>query len=158
MSGAPASLVNLNDIVLLPAPTWWPPAPGWYVLAAGLAMVLAWSVYRWRVRYRRNRYRRAALAELAEIEAGPDKDAVKGLPALLKRTAMHAYTREQVAALSGDEWQAFLNAQCQARPFTGETGMLLGRLAYQTAGINSAELQPLIKGIRLWIKQHRVES
>ncbi|MCP4010442.1 MAG: DUF4381 domain-containing protein, partial [Proteobacteria bacterium] len=90
--------------------------------------------------------------------AGPDKDAVKGLPALLKRTAMQAYSREQVAALSGDEWQAFLNTHCQARPFTGETGMLLGRLAYQTAGINSAELRPLIKGIRLWIKHHRVES
>ncbi|MCP4008906.1 MAG: DUF4381 family protein, partial [Proteobacteria bacterium] len=74
MSGDPASLANLNDIILSPAPTWWPPAPGWYVLAVGLAMVLVWSVYRWSVLYRRNRYRRAALAELVEIEAGPDKD------------------------------------------------------------------------------------
>jgi len=158
MSDDPANLANLNDIVLLPAPIWWPPAPGWYALAAGLLIALAWSVYRWSVRYRRNRYRRAALAELAEIEAGQDKDAVKALPALLKRTAMHAYPRKQVAALSGDEWQTFLNAHCQARPFTGEAGMLLSRLAYQTADIKNADLQPLIKGISLWIEQHRVES
>ena len=38
--GDPGSLQNLNDIVA-PAPVaWWPPAPGWWMLAALLATLL----------------------------------------------------------------------------------------------------------------------
>ena len=33
------SLQNLNDIVIPDPVAWWPPAPGWYVLAAILLII-----------------------------------------------------------------------------------------------------------------------
>ena len=43
----PGNLQNLNDIVLPVPAHWWPPAPGWYVLAGLLLAVLALLALRW---------------------------------------------------------------------------------------------------------------
>lgn len=83
---------------------WWPLAPGWWV-AIAIALV-ACVIAAWRVnsQRRKNAYRRAALAEL---EAGN----AAGLPTLLKRVALSAYPRTEVAGLAGDDWIAFLNRE-----------------------------------------------
>jgi hypothetical protein len=65
----PTGLDNLFDIVVPPPVSWWPPAPGWYVVG-GLAIALAvWGAWRWWERWRAAAYRRAALAELRRLEA-----------------------------------------------------------------------------------------
>ena len=153
-----ASLTNLNDIVIVPPPPWWPPAPGWYALAFVSLIIIIWSIYRLWHRYHSNRYRRAAMAELAQIETEQDAHAVSLLPALLKRTALHAYSREQVAALSGEQWRGFLDQHCESEPFKGEAGDLLTKLAYHPDAIKLPDLQPLLNGVRVWIKHHRAES
>ena len=45
----PGSLQNLHDIVVPGPAAWWPPAPGWYVLAAVALSVGEWCLYqrRW---------------------------------------------------------------------------------------------------------------
>src|SRR5262245_11663928 len=63
----PASLDNLIDIVTPPPVPAWPPAPGWYVVAAVAALLFGWSLWRAAVRWRRAAYRRAALAELERL-------------------------------------------------------------------------------------------
>ena len=60
----PASLQNLNDIVLPATVGWWPLATGWYFLFGLLLIALAWFGYRSLHRWMNNRYRRAALREL----------------------------------------------------------------------------------------------
>ncbi|MBN8910366.1 MAG: DUF4381 family protein, partial [Rhodospirillales bacterium] len=50
-------------------------------------------------RWRRNRYRRAALRELGRLPR--TGNVVPALAALLKRTALAAFPRERVAALTG---------------------------------------------------------
>lgn len=157
MASDPGSLSNLNDIVLAPAPSWWPPALGWYALIIVLLTGLIWSAYRLWLDFRCNRYRRAAMAELEAIEAEPGNLVCEHLAVLLKRTALHTFSREQVAALSGDSWRAFLDQHCEARPFSGEAGELLNKMAYQASERNSIDLQPLIEGIRTWIKHHQSE-
>ena len=67
-------------------------------VAAGVAVLVAAAI----VRHQRNAYRRAALQELATADAG-------AISAILKRTALAAFPREQVASLSGAEWLAFLD-------------------------------------------------
>lgn len=158
MNADPASLANLNDIVMLPAPSWWPPAPGWYMLAALLFIALVWSGYRHWAVYRCNRYRRAALAELAGIEMEPGHYGFDSLPVLLKRTALHAYSREQIASLSGNEWREFLNLHCDAQPFSEETWARLDSMAYRSDDTGVTDLEPLIRSIRLWIKRHRADQ
>jgi hypothetical protein len=152
-----ASLTNLNDIVLLPPPPWWLAAPGWYALALVLLIIFIWSIYRLWHLYYSNRYRRAALSELTQIEAEQDAHTTSRLPALLKRTALHAYSREQVAALSGEQWRGFLDQHCESKPFKAEAGDLLTKLAYHPDATRKSDLQPLLNSARVWIKRHRVE-
>ena len=66
----PASLQNLNDIALPETVAWWPLASGWYFIIGLLLIALAWSVYRRRQRWTRNRYRRMALSELQVLTKG----------------------------------------------------------------------------------------
>lgn len=158
MSNDAGSLSNLNDIVLASPTSWWPLATGWYVIGVLLLMICIRLVYRYWHRYRSNQYRRAALAELAIIEAEQSIQALERVPALLKRTALHVWPRDQLAALSGQQWVSFLDQHCKAEPFKGRAGELLERLAYQPGELNITELQPLIDGVRLWIDTHRARS
>ena len=138
----PASLQNLNDIVLPATVGWWPLAPGWYFLIGLLLITLAWLCYRSLQRWNNNHYRRAALTELQLLEedtqnAEKRDSSLRQLPVLLKRTALSAYPRNQVASLSGDDWYGFLNSQVKKPAFTDPTISLLDHLAYSTGHLGS---------------------
>ncbi|MCP5151254.1 MAG: DUF4381 family protein [Ectothiorhodospiraceae bacterium] len=106
-------LAALRDIHLPPAPSAWPPAPGWVALAVLVAALLAWLGHLgWR-RWRAGRPRRFALRRLADIArreaAGEDRLLLLAeLSALLRRTALAHHPRTDVAGLAGDAWTAFL--------------------------------------------------
>ena len=94
------SLQNLNDIVVPGPVAWWPPAPGWYVMAALAILALAWLAWnRWRI-WNRNRYRREALQSLARIRATDSAEGAQALPELLKRAALTAWPRTYRAWMS----------------------------------------------------------
>lgn len=59
-------LSQLKDIHEAPAPSWWPPALGVWVLIAIIVVVM--MIVWWLVRYFRGRIKRTLLAELREIE------------------------------------------------------------------------------------------
>jgi len=100
-SSDPASLQNLNDIVLPATIAWWPLAAGWYFLFGLMLIALAWFGYRSLRHWMNNRYRRAALYELQmladRILASKEGDAeergakLRQIPILLKRTALSVY-------------------------------------------------------------------
>ena len=150
MSSDPASLQNLHDIVVPQPVPFWPPAPGWYVVL-GLALLLVLRlVIRSVVRFRRNAYRRAALAELNTL---PDSSAVaQQVAALLKRTALAAFPREQVASLTGSSWLDWLTEtsgmQVPAAVRSVLTDGIYGRASQQ-------DLKDLREFAAEWIRRHR---
>ena len=152
------SLQNLNDIVMPGAVPWWPPAPGWFVLAALLAVILLLLLFRgWQAR-RRNRYRRQALLELASIRQNGSADALSNVPVLLKRAALAAWTREQVAALSGEAWHRFLDESAGTDRFRAGAGATLDGLAYGTERRippSPAEKQAVLDAAEFWLTNHR---
>ena len=159
----PASLQNLNDIVLPPTVSWWPLATGWYFVLALLALAVAWISYRL-IRHRiENRYRRAALRELQtlanEMQSTEKRsDALRLLPVLLKRTALSVYPRSLVASLSSDEWYDFLNSQLGKAAFTGSVRSLMDRISYSTADLNRVDSQDasdLLQAVKFWMIHHR---
>lgn len=162
----PGSLQNLNDIVLPATVGWWPLAPGWYGLIGLLLIALAWFSYRSLQRWINNRYRRAALTELQllaeDIQGAENRgSSLRQLPVLLKRTALSAYPRKQVASLSGDDWYGFLNSQVNKPLFTGPVAGLLDNIAYSTGDLSSADARAttvLLDAIRHWLKHHQPAS
>jgi hypothetical protein len=149
------SLQNLNDIVPPSPPPWWPPAPGWYLLMAVTALLLLWLAYRgWR-RWRADRYRREALAELAAIR--DTSVSLEALPALLKRTALAAWPRAEVASLSGDAWHHFLDRTAPRADFSDGLGPLLDRLSYGEgrAALSPDERRRLLDAVQHWLRRHQ---
>lgn len=159
----PASLQNLNDIVLPAAADWWPLAPGCYLLSGILLIAIACFGYRSIKQWLDNRYRRAALKELslltADIQNQLTRDfSLRQIPALLKRTALSAYPRSQVASLSGTDWHVFLNSTLRNPLFTESVTLTLDKISY-TCGdlteIDSQAVTALLHASRQWLKHHQ---
>lgn len=159
----PASLQNLNDIVLPASVGWWPMANGWYFLIGLLLIALTWFIFRSLQRWKNNRYRRAALYELQLLENGlksPGKrDAcLRQIPVLLKRTALSIYPRNRVASLSGESWYEFLNSTVHKSVFTETTFSTLNAVSYsagELSDVNPQETIALLNASRSWLKLHQ---
>ena len=106
-------LSQLQDIHSAGHPGWWPPAPGWWLLAICLLLVLAFVVKRtlgWlSVRGRRKAWLRT-LEELNQ-EYDPVKqphEYLAGLNRLFRAVAVKAFPGTACARLQGEEWVAFI--------------------------------------------------
>ena len=151
---------GIDEIILPEAVSWWPSAPGWQVLALSSGLLLIVQVFRLAKRWWRNRYRREALRQLAQVQhqAGQLLDeVVSTLPYYIKATALQAYPRHDVASLSGNDWLAFLDAHYAGPSFQEGVGKNLLNIAYlprEKWQLNHQEATQLIKLSRQWIAHH----
>ncbi|KRB55088.1 hypothetical protein ASE04_05055 [Rhizobium sp. Root708] len=157
-----AALRSLKDIAVPPPVSWMPQTWGWLALALILlAAILLWALVLYR-RWRRNAYRREALRLLDEI-AGDFRnqqtcdDASARLGELLKRTALAAWPRNTIAALSGDDWIGFLSAN-QGSEIGSSLKGYLDDLEYRGDATPSADATDLLRDARRWIERHHVSA
>jgi hypothetical protein len=154
-----AALQKLADIALPPPVSWWPQTWGWAGLLGLLLILAAWLTARGVKRYRANRYRRDALAELDRLERMlSDDDLGLALPALLKRVALAAWPRAEVAALSGADWVAFLRAHGGMAGFSPDAARLLDDLEYRPKLLGVDQTHVVAKAVRAWIEGHVVSA
>lgn len=151
MNSDPTSLDLLHDLVT-PAPvSWWPPTPGWSIVLAALALAALALAVKALIHWQRNRYRREALHLLEDPATTPAQ-----WSALLKRTALAAWPREEVAHLTGGAWLDFLDRTGGTRAFSEGAGRSIEDLAFDPqAGGSADELKALVGG---WIRNHRREQ
>ena len=150
------SLDRLHDVVTPPPAPWWPPAPGWYVVLGVGSLLLAWAAAKLALAWWRDRYRRAAVAELDALRADATPAFLARLSELLKRTALATYPREQVAALSGGAWLAFLDRTGGTTAFTGGPGRALGDGPYAPATpLDAAAREGTLAAASAWLRHHR---
>ncbi len=152
--------LNLPQLLdLMHDPVWAEPvslAPqtiGWLIGAVwviAIVMISGWHRYR---AWRRNRYRREALTMLRRIEENSDDDrqVAEQIATLLKRTALAAYPRAQVAKLYGAAWAQFLRETASNDPEVGQAADQLATAAYRPAVDGAGLIGPA----RRWIKVHR---
>lgn len=150
-----SDLEGLNLIELLdrlePAPeppliSLMPQTIGWLWLALGLAVALVFLIRRVLRHRRANAYRRAGLAALSTV--GDDPAQIAGI---LRRTALAAYPREDVAELTGDRWLAFLDQSFSGDGFCNGPGRVVAEAPYR----NVAGSSGLADLARRWIAEHR---
>ncbi|QDT56552.1 hypothetical protein Pan44_46080 [Caulifigura coniformis] len=153
----PTSLDSLVDIVVPPPAGWWPLAPGWLLvlLAIGLAGLVRLAIL---LRdWRRNAYRRDALRELDRIAGSDGRTTWTKVPELLKRTALAAWPRADVAGLSGTAWVEFLNHTGRTPGFGGNIGERLLALSYEPGAVerfSTTDFQQVVEASRDWIRHH----
>ena len=150
-------LANLNPLRQPELISWWPLAPGWWLLLCIALLGLAALVYFLVRRHRDNAYRRRALQQLQRLhqEYLVERNTSAYLAktnALLKSVALLAYPRREVAASSGEEWLSFLNNPLSdAEQFQPEfvTG------AYQRV-CPQIDMEQIHRSATKWIKRHEV--
>jgi hypothetical protein len=133
-----ATELPLRDIHLPDAISWWPLAPGWWILL-GFTIVCVALVWWWLRRKAAMRVRVAALAEWQQLmeryQREPnDSQLVQGLSILMRRVSLSYSPRETVAGLNGEAWLHYLdNAHSlpQTKPFSDGAGRLLLAGPYQ---------------------------
>ncbi len=118
-----AILERLHDIHPVAEPAWWPPAPGWWILAGIVLLVLAWSVLRLvrklRAHLRRKRLLREVDALPAQFDPATQPAAYLGaLNSVFRVIALRAFPDSDCARLQGAEWVGFLKAH-----LPGATGL-----------------------------------
>lgn len=151
-------LSQLRDIHLPGPVSWWPPAPGWWLL---LAIVLLgtfapWFIYRLR---KRNAWRRSALEMMKQLReqfqsgGAESQRIVADLSVLMRRVAISRFPREESAKLSGEAWLKFLDQrQRKGSIFQSPVGQLLVIAPYaQQMDISTADMNELFALCENWI-------
>ena len=148
----------LGDFVEVVSPeniSWLPQTAGWAWLGAILLVYLLRYSWRQLRHWYRNRYRREAIARLQKIaEAGEPEFWLMELNKLLKLTALAAFSRDQVAQLSGKEWVDFLNRHCSTPPFSLEQKELLAIGAYRNTTLKDNTRLKLLASSLTWVRTH----
>lgn len=145
-------LGQLRDIHLPEPGGFWPPAPGWWLLAIlALAVIaaLVWLVVRHR---RRNRWLRSARTELARLEHSAVQEPwwFVQLNTLLKQAARKRYPELHPEALSGDAWVEFL---LRTAPKDRVASRPVAEALVHSAWLPSASAEPTqaLAFARLWL-------
>ncbi|MEL0438006.1 DUF4381 domain-containing protein [Phycobacter sp. K97] len=125
-----------------------PQTVGWAVIAGLFVVGGAYALWRWRTAYLENAYRRAALSALKE--AGQDPTAIAEV---LRRAALAAFPRRDIASLSGEDWLAFLDQTGGCTDFRHGPGRALAFAPYQSPG-QQPEALPRIAA--QWVRNHRM--
>lgn len=128
--------IPLRDLHLPADIGWWPLAPGWWLLLALLVALLAVAAWRAFQRWRADRARRVALAQLALLKRDfEDKGDVVGLARdlseLLRRGLLAYAPRQSIAGLTGDDWLRWLDRGLEQPLFTAGAGRGIVSLPYQ---------------------------
>lgn len=125
----PGSELPLRDIHLPDPLSWWPPAPGWWLLLTLLVAIALLGGYLLH-RYRRNALQRAAQQALHRIgedyrQSGDARVLAQQLSILLRRVSLSCYPRRQVAGLTGRAWLSLLDRTLPGDEFQQGAGRVL---------------------------------
>jgi hypothetical protein len=146
----PITLVDLLDRLIEPPEpspvSMMPQTWGWVAIALILLAACVIAAHYLRRHYRANAYRRYALRELAVAKNDP-----AAIAATLRRTALAAYPRRDVAGLAGEDWLRFLDAQVSGEDFLEGPGRLLAIAPYRTTRSEPA----LYAVAKNWVARHQ---
>ena len=150
------ALAALRDIHGAPEIPFWPPAPGWWVIAALLLVLLVWAGLKLIAYLRRMALRRRVLRQLESCEEtygvnGDLRGFASAVNLILKRVALWRFGRHQVSALYGSAWASFLD-ESAGQPGDTEKWLQLAQAPYREQP--SMDATTSLELARGWVQQH----
>jgi len=148
-----ATDLPLRDIHLPTPVSWWPPAPGWWIVLA-LALLIPLVVIWLKRRPRKIRVQKAAATALQKVlqdyaRDGNPTQLLAELSALCRRIALSYCPREQVAGLTGTAWGRALNQLSRTPVLDEHSQQLLTQGAYMACV--PTDVAPLIEQLTTWV-------
>ncbi len=145
---------ELRDIHLPADPSWWPPAPGWWMLATIVIGLLVGLYMRLRKRSRRRRWRRQIMDEFDRIAAD---EALRSDPPRLLAELSQLLRRSgrlidaAAPTLRGSAWLAFLDTHLGGEEFSQGPGRILLEGPYQRQ--TDVDVDALLALVRRWMSR-----
>ena len=145
---------ELRDIHLPADPSWWPPAPGWWLLAFLCLAILALAGIWLRRRWIRRRWQQRVNSEFEKIatDYSAASDALRlstEVSQLLRRASR--LLDPAAPALHGEAWLAFLDSNLGGDEFTKGAGRAILEGPYQRSANYDADA--LLDLVRRWLKR-----
>ena len=152
----PDLLSQLRDIHGAPPVSWWPPAPGWWVLAFLVLVLLFWVGRRLHERYKIRRRRKQMLGWIDHLNATTDPQRepqayLSTLNRIFKLVALRAFPEQHCAAMAGSEWVGFLTDN-MSQSQSVDVLAVLGSGPYDPAPSFDPEIMSELT--RTWIRRH----
>lgn len=152
-------LSQLRDIHLPPPISWWPLAPGWWILIFAGIFAFIYITRTLIQRYRSNLYRRQALKKLSLIILNSQKRNTEKLALimeLLKQAVGSAYQGDHFNSQNNKDFVLFLKNSCSKPCFTEFSNDLqISLYSNQTdQRDNELLLETLVDDSKTWLKNH----
>ncbi len=152
----PDLLSQLRDIHAAPAAPWWPPAPGWWLLAFAVLLLLIWLGRLVLASYRVRRRRKQILAWVDHLNTTTDPSLepqayLATLNRIFKLVALRAFPAQHCAQLAGSDWTEFLREKMQGTDSLDSIEMLATG-PYEPAP--QFDPQVMSNLARTWIRRH----
>jgi len=149
-------LADLKPLIAPPPVPWWPPAPGWWILATvliiSLCAAIIWGYRRWQ-HHVGTRYQREAIKLLVEASNYAPEKRLQEIAAILRRAAICAWGREKIGT---QPWSAIMELSLQSdkkrlAAFDSNSIQLLTENLYRATVTADAELESLTSQAKVWL-------
>lgn len=148
--------LELRDIHLPDAVSWWPPAIGWWVLLLAVILLLV-AVFFLIKKLKQVSVRKTAVADFESIKARyieqQDKTVLsQQLSQLLRQILLSTHSRSEVASVTGEQWLAMLKQSHPKGQFELAWLEALTLSSYQKQANYDAD--ELLNNIERWISTY----
>lgn len=149
---------QLHDIEGLDPISWWPLAAGWWILIGTgllLAIIISWY-FAYRIAFKRS-WKNDTLQKLAFLENNLSeknaRDTLITLSEFLRRIALHRFSRNECAGLTGEAWLRWLAENDPLKYEWVNKGTLLVEIPYSPSKIKlpTNEIKELIQAVKNWV-------
>lgn len=148
------TFLNLKDIHEPEAIVWWPPAVGWWIVAASIPLLVILMIWFYKKLVAKTAIKTASKL-LAELKQDSSRDSLQklcDLSVLVRRVSISVSPRTAVAGLTGRQWLIFLDRSVKGLPFSEGIGQLLADAPYRKTPPTELEISQLIVLCEDWLK------
>lgn len=165
----PTTDLHLRDIHLPDPISWWPPAPGWWILLALIIFLTAGVIIGIKI-YNSRALHRNVVSEIETIKNNfkinaDQYELIQSLSVLLRRSCISFYPRNETAGLTGEDWLRYLDntspnrSSVQNYQFHQGIGAILASAPYMPeSAVSSINTDALIALCESWLQAQPIKK